>query len=80
MAKKIVLLTIPEPILEKLEKDMEKRGFEKLQELIIDVVRDNYFRKSKRTGGKRGPKRGLDERKIIGPKPKKGKRISEPWI
>ncbi|MBU1136006.1 MAG: hypothetical protein ABIG37_01090 [Nanoarchaeota archaeon] len=80
MLRKTILLTIPEPILKKLKIDKKKRGFSKLQELIIDIVRDNYFRKSK-TGAKRGrPKHEIDEHKILRGEIKKGKKISEPWI
>jgi len=81
MPNKSVILTIPQPILVKLESDKNKRGFSNLQELIISIVRENYFRKYSKTGAKRGrPITKLDEHKIISKKTTKGKKISEPWI
>lgn len=76
--KKGLFLTLPEPMMKKLEEEKKKFVYESVQEIIKEVLREKFFRQSKETGSKRGrPKEKLDVHKILSTPIGKG-RPSEP--
>ena len=79
MAKK-VLLSIPDPILSKLENEQKKYAYSSLQEVIVDALRDKfYFQSGSRQTTKRGRPKKIREAKILTRKKifsKKGEPIS----
>ncbi|NQV08277.1 hypothetical protein HQ529_00325 [Candidatus Woesearchaeota archaeon] len=63
MRSKKILLTIPEPILKELLKERDKYAYSSIQEVIMNLLRDNLI---KRKLGKNpvGRPRKLDEVKV----------------
>ena len=77
MASKKILLTIPGPIFKILKKEMEKYAYTSTQELILEILRDKYFRQLK--SKKRGRPKKMDETRLWRRKKifdKDGERIS----
>ena len=78
MAKK-VLLSIPEPILKKLESEKEKYAYSSIQEVIVQLLRDSLFVETSPSYETRGRPKKIREEKILSRKKifsKKGEPIS----
>tara|TARA_Y100000310_G_scaffold321461_1_gene379123 strand:+ start:511 stop:753 length:243 start_codon:yes stop_codon:yes gene_type:complete len=61
-----ILLSVPDPILKKLEAEMEKYAYSSLQEVIVDALRDKfYFQAGKKEKTKRGRPKKIREEKIL---------------
>ena len=78
MSKRI-LLSIPEPILEKLEAEKEKYAYSSTQEVILEVLREKLFSKVGEGKAARGRPKKIREEKILTRKKifsKKGEPIS----
>ena len=78
MAKK-VLLSIPEPILKKLESEKEKYAYSSIQEVIVQLLRDSLFVETEPSYETRGRPKKIREEKILSRKKifsKKGEPIS----
>lgn len=69
-----VLLSLPEPIYNKLKAQLRLYAYTSVQEVIIDALREKYFRQSRVTGGKRGRPRKINELRLLGRKRAFGKR------
>ncbi len=65
MAKKI-LLSIPEPIFNRLNKEKEKYSYFSIQQIILEIVRDKFRLQETKSGTpKRGRPKKIDEVKIM---------------
>jgi len=58
MRLKKITLTIPEPMLKKLEKEKENFSYPTVQSIILEALRERYFKKQ--TSGKGGRPRKLN--------------------
>jgi hypothetical protein len=78
MSKRI-LLSIPKPILNKLEAEKQKYAYSSIQQIIIDTLRDKFYSKVKEGKTTRGRPKKIREEKILTRKKifdKKGEPIS----
>ena len=64
MAKRI-LLTLPESFYKKLKAEKSLYVYDSLQQMIIEILRERYFRSANKGGGKRGRPRKIDEFRIM---------------
>jgi len=64
MAKR-VLLSIPEPILAKLEAEMQKYSYTSVQQIILGVLRDKLYAEVKPGKSARGRPKKIREEKIL---------------
>lgn len=69
-----ITLRLPEPIYNKLRAQLKLYAYTSVQEVIIDALREKYFRQSRVTGGKRGRPRKINEFRIMARKKIFGKR------
>ncbi len=66
VTNKKIILTIPQPMIEILEKEKEKYIYHNIQELILEAVRDKYVRNLDRKGqSKRGRPKKIDHEKFL---------------
>ena len=78
MAKRI-LLSVPEPILHKLEAEKQKYSYTSIQEVILEMLRDKLFIEGEPVRETRGRPKKIREEKILTRKKifsKKGEPIS----
>tara|TARA_Y100000310_G_scaffold167136_1_gene166885 strand:+ start:141 stop:359 length:219 start_codon:yes stop_codon:yes gene_type:complete len=54
MTAKKVMLTLPESMFKRLEREKDSFSYESVQEVIKEVLRDRFFRNQTSSGGKRG--------------------------
>jgi len=59
-----IFLTLPEPVIKKLEQEKEKFAYSSIQEIIAETLRNKYFRESL-TRTKRGRPRKIREEDIL---------------
>lgn len=64
MSKRI-LLSIPEPILSKLNNEKQKYSYTSIQEVIIDILRDKFYFYAEKAETKRGRPKKINEEKIL---------------
>ena len=78
MESRKITLTIPEPIFKKLENEKKKYAFLSVQEIIVDSLRDKYFRVFMGKSRKGRPRKIREEKLITKKKifDKKGVAIS----
>lgn len=65
MTTKKIILTLPEPILKILKKEKKKFAYNTIQEIIVEALRDKFFRAIPKTTKKRGRPRGIRPERII---------------
>ena len=71
MARKI-LLTVPDKMYNKLKNEVESYSYSSIQEVVLDAVREKYFRRSQSVSsvkpGRPKEVSGLDRLKVLGRK------------
>jgi hypothetical protein len=64
MESKKIILTLSEPVFEKLGSEKKKFGYSTIQEIINELLRDKFFRESA-PGVKKGRPRKIDGVDIV---------------
>jgi hypothetical protein len=63
---RIIKLTTPDALFEKIKKEKEMFGYGSIQEVINEILRNKFFRTtSVKKSGKRGRPKKLDETRLI---------------
>ena len=65
MESKIIKLTLPDPVFQRLKQEKEKFAYSTIQEIINETIRNKFFREQKRGGKKRGRPKKIDESKVL---------------
>jgi hypothetical protein len=64
MVSEQIVISLPNAIIKKLEKEKEIFSYNSIQEIITEVLRDKYLRRNSR-GGKRGRPKKVDSKKVL---------------
>lgn len=65
MASKKIILSVPENIMKKLKYEKVAYSYNSIQEIILEALREKYFRQKEKSAETRGRPRKLDEARIL---------------